>query len=759
MALAILKYIGRSDGHHEFEADTGTSAYYQYKTGKSKRSSKGLELVDEIAYQSAVIRAPVLNPNGFDTRFRFKIPGSAVTRDNRFIQLTSFRNATQQSPSVSEVLSILPSINDSNVDYKLPKIMTLTHTLTHSNTHRSEIPVERALCDIKENKVSEAMFFNAILGALPSLLPKALPMISKIIPGLQKALPIAEKLLPELSKIIPTDVKPGKEGLDQILKNISPETIKAIMEVIQGVQAKSDNSTEAKSETKSVERYSHDFSINPNALMQLAPLLEKILSPEAIRSIGDNPVLLFKAISDSTVKFEAMDPTLATKSLPAPSVTNGSKLDKVVQSMALRRQHRRQYSEAKIAPALLAALPALMPLIEKIASPEMISAIGEQPVKLFNAVADAGLKHQKAEFDHLEKINPGVDDAGFDRIVASMSVKSSVTIKAKVSDAYSIEFLDVKTIPIGGKDKVVYDRRQKIHIPVKLVPGKSAAEQKQISKVIFQLIIQDGETMNVLLEKKFKLNGVIIGAPVAGIALETEDLKKLPVNRNLKLEISVNWKKGEKVEGTFKNHYVWLSDGYFYQRSGKNIRQHFALSDVSRFRNYWHKVWEGGPESHNRWKIDFDCKYYYALNEKDNAIKKFETKKKTVTDSANEKGTDNYRRKIVSKLKSGMEISLAAYNELLSLHQLPPLTAPQLAAFRGPEFAKEASVSARVSVDFKGKKGDTATLWTYPEGNIQSYVLSKVTTVDPSGMITALQEEEVFFPKFSTVHFIGTKSE
>jgi hypothetical protein len=76
----------------------------------------------------------------------------------------------------------------------------------------------------------------------------------------------------------------------------------------------------------------------------------------------------------------------------------------------------------------------------------------------------------------------------------------------------------------------------------------------------------------------------------------------------------------------------------------------------------------------------------------------------------------------------------------------------------GQNFTREAATAARVSVDFKGRRGETAALWTYPEGNIQSYVLSKVVTADPSGMITAVQEEEVSFPKFSTIHFIGTRS-
>ena len=755
MALAVLKYLERADGYHVFEADIGTNTYYQYKTGKIKRKLKGLDALDEVGHQSALIKAPVRNGDGFDTRFVFRLQEGAINRDNRFIQLYSFKTQNQVSPAVSEVIPVLPSVSDLKMsdlseDYKLPKMMTLTHT----NGQASKINTEHALCRIKENRVSEAMFFNAILGALPNLLTNALPMIGKIIPGLQKALPIVEKVLPTIAKIIPTDVQPGKEGLDQILKNISPETLKAIMEVVQGVNAKNDNSAaNGKAETKSVTRHSHDFSINPATLMQLAPLLEKVLSPETIKAIGDNPVQLFKAITDSAVKFQKMGLDQADKT---SSAINGSNLDKTVHAMAMRSRYgRNRYSEAKIAPALLAALPALMPVIEKVLSPEMINAVGEQPVKLFNAIADAGLKNTKQELDHLEKINPGVDDPAFDMIAASMSIKKSVGLKAKFSNAYAIEFADVKMIPVGGKDKVVYDRRQKIHIPIKITSqaGKGR-NQAQIPKAIFQLIIQDGHSMNVLLEKKFKLKDITPGRPVSGIELSSDELKKLPLNRDLKLELSFNWKKGESIRGTFKNHYFWLSDGYVYQRSGRTIKQHFALNDVSRFRNYWHKIWEGGPETHDRWNIDFECKYYYTLNDKDASIRKMETKRKTVADSATEDGKD-YRRKVRAKLKSGMEVSLAAYNELLSLHQQPPLSAAQLNAFVGQEFTKEAATAARVSVDFKGKRGQTAALWTYPEGNIQSYILGKVTTVDPSGMITAAQEEEVFFPKFSTVHFIG----
>ena len=750
MALAVLKYLEKSDGHHVFEADIGTNTFYQYKTGKEKRKQKGLELVDGITHQSALIKAPVTNKDGFNTRFIFRIQEQAIDRDNRFIQLFSYKEQHQASPAISEVVTILPAMSDFNADFKLPKMMMVSH----AHGHGSQIRTEHAPCHIKENKVSEAMFFNAILGAIPNLLGNALPMIGKIIPGLQKALPVVEKVLPMIGKIVPADVKPGQEGVDQVLKNISPETLKAIMEAIQGQTAKTDNTaTNAKSETKSLSSYSHDFSINPSTLMQLAPLLEKILSPQAIKAIGDNPVRLYKAIVDSALKFRTMGLDSPGRFRPA---LNGSNLDKTVQGMALRSRARlKGYSEAKVAPALLAA----MPLLEKLANPELIKAVGAHSEKLLETIVNAGLKHTKQELEHLEKINPGVDDPAFDLIAASMS-KSSTGIKAKFSNAYAIEFAEAKMLSIGGKQKVVYDRRQKMHIPIKITsPENKGQKQVQIPKAIFHLVIQDGHSMNVLFEKKFKLNDITVGSPVTGITLDSEELKKLPLNRDLKVELSFNWKKGDKVEGTFKNHYVTLSDGYIYQRSGKTIKQHFALNDVSRFRNYWHKVWEGGPETHGRWNVDFECKYYYTLNDKGTSIKKLETRKKIVSDSAMEKNQSEHRRKISGKIKSGMEISLAAYNELLAMHQLTPLTPAQLSAFLGQEFMKEAATAARVSVDFKGRKGETAALWTYPEGNIQSYIISKATTVDPSGMITAAQEEEVFFPKFSTVHVIGTKSE
>lgn len=768
MALAILQLKGQEQGKYIFEADIGTNTWYEFKIGKSKRKYRGLEFVDELQYQSALLQSPVSENTGFQTRFLMSVESDKFRGDSRFMQLFSYKSKSKVSPAVSEVLMVVPSVMDLGDDFKLPKMMSMYQ---HQQTYNQpSVEVRNAPFKLKDNKVSEAFFFNTLLGAIPGILTNALPMLGRLLPGLQSAAPAigkiadtAGQLLPELTKIIPTDVKPGAEGAKQVLQNISPETIRAILQIIQGQVSNGSTNGHTNSNgngngnghaaAQSIKKYSHDFAINPAMLMQLAPLLEKVLSPETIKAIGDNPVKLFKAVSDSALKFQKMELDHLEKINPG---VDDPGFDSIVQGMTYRKQ---RYSQAKIAPALLAALPALMPVLEKVLSPDMIKAIGEQPVKLFNAIAEAGLKHTQQELNHLEKINPGVDDPAFDNIVNSMSVKSAVSIDSTFSNAISIRFLNAKGIVVAGKEKVVYDKRNKISLPIELKANAKAKETATIPKGIFQLIVQDGDTMEVLLEKRFKEKNIALGAPLGVINLSSDEAGRLPDNKDLKVELTFNWRKGDKTLGTFMNHYIMLTDGYLFQRPGSEFTTHFALNDVNRFRNYWHKIWEGGPTSHERWKIDFECKYYYHLNEEDASIKKLSTRKKMVSDSTDsEEDKDDYRRKIKAKLKSGMEISLEAYNELLKLHDLSPLGQEQLNAFKSQEFVKQAALAARFSADFRGRKGETSALWAYPEGNFQSYTLSKVVTSDATGMVTETQEEEVQFPRFSSVHFIGTQS-
>ena len=59
----------------------------------------------------------------------------------------------------------------------------------------------------------------------------------------------------------------------------------------------------------------------------------------------------------------------------------------------------------------------------------------------------------------------------------------------------------------------------------------------------------------------------------------------------------------------------------------------------------------------------------------------------------------------------------------------------------------------------KGREGDTATLWSYPEISLYKLYLSKIGNIDDYGQVVTIESIEKLIPKPDLIHFIGTKSE
>ncbi len=747
MALAVLRYLEETGNGPVFRADIGSNEYYQYRIGEAKRKYKGLEFVDKVSFKSELIKAE-RKYEDIKTDFLFKVSRQLLQGKERFIQLYSYRDQSGKSPAISEVANVAPNLSDIGPIDELPMMMTEID----ENNVRMRIEVEDSPFSMQNARRSESMFFNAILGSLPGLLTSALPAIGKMVPGLGKAMPVIDKILPQIGNLAPKAASPvstpagggsGGDVLQQLLGGISPDTIKALMAVIGNLGADSKTST-----AQSTEHNSSDFSIEPNTLLQLAPIVEKWLTPEAVKAIGDNPKKLFMAIVDSARKFQTLD---------NKSTAIGGAAKKGITKSAPPST----YSEAKIAPALLAALPALLPLIEKALNPETIKAIGDQPVKLINAVADVGLKHTKQELDHLEKINPGIDTTSVETILNSLSLNPPVSAhkKDQFSPEVVIDVVAVETVNVGGKDKTVYSSGSTIIIPIQLGAGGNKYSDKEvIPKGIFKLAIQDGSTMKNLLEKEFKITDVPLRVPIQNIQISQDELQSLPLHKDLKAEITFRWQEGGQSMATFKNHYLQITDGYIFQRLGDGVVQSFELNQVDRHREFWHKIWEGGPSTHERWEIDIDCRYFYALSSSPQ-IKRNETRRKLVSDTHGEEDDSKHRRKVALMLKSGMEVSLEAYNELLQQLDQPPLDEMQISSLRSESFEKRSGQVGTIGAELKGRKGERSSLWVYPEGEVLPLELSRVTQSNEIGLVTSTVDEEVLFPRFTSMHFIGTRSE
>lgn len=466
-------------------------------------------------------------------------------------------------------------------------------------------------------------------------------------------------------------------------------------------------------------------TISPGTLMALGPVLGQSLTPSSIGVVGERPEQLLLAVSEAA-------------GLMAP---NG-------------------YSRAKVAPALLAALPALAPLLEKLFDPKMIQAIGDQPVKVFKAVSDAVLKMDQQNITHLENINPGVDDPSIAGLMAGMSLNISdgVEVPYRFSSALSLHCPGVITVMVGGAKRVVYAQGLDMLIPFAVKPeGKTPPH---LNKAIVQLVIRQGASRKILLERSFRFyNLAIREAVVNELRIPANIADKLPQGEDLKVGIHLRWQsKGGETFGTFKHHFVRRSGSYCFGELGKMIGPETPLNDLEVHRAFWHRAWEGGFSESRRWKIDFDFKYYYTLASRQPQSAKTETRYRVRTDNATPDNPRPNRRKLEAQLKSGFRAGSGALNDLLPQLGHPRLMPEQLAAVSGREVEENFSQAIRQSLTFSAGAGDTVGLWVYPEVRAQEIILIRLAEPDDYGQFAAAIPEQHVFAKPTSLHLIGTKS-
>jgi hypothetical protein len=172
------------------------------------------------------------------------------------------------------------------------------------------------------------------------------------------------------------------------------------------------------------------------------------------------------------------------------------------------------------------------------------------------------------------------------------------------------------------------------------------------------------------------------------------------------------------------------------------------LNDVDRFRPYWHKVWEGKFSERVR-RINFDCKYYYALETHRTENARMETVTQSKEDIAGRSG----------RMKAGLILSPFSLNELLAqISPHPRLSEAELSALLTPEFKQRFNHLARTQVNFKGRRSDAVALWIYPEFKLQQVMLKQIAQTNANSHVLALKEHPVYFPMPAVAHFIGVST-
>ena len=416
----------------------------------------------------------------------------------------------------------------------------------------------------------------------------------------------------------------------------------------------------------------------------------------------------------------------------------GMVLNDSILRMGGRSRVQYPYSEAKVAwaPIIAAVAPYVKDILE----------IGNK--------ADADQRR------HLEKLVELLDDPSLTALMATLSTTRPPRA-FKPDPRIHIDTENLPRVRLRQKERVVYKRGSTLKIPFRVSTDHPNAPARPIPRAIAQATIQNTDTMAVLWEKEFRLTDVHLNKDVRAIEILPEESRNLAANVDLKLEITLRWrgKDNRTVYGAMKNQFITLVDDVVFDQVGEKVGESVALSDVVAHRPFWHKVWEGGYAESRRWHVDFDVKYFYAVDADAEEPSRLETRVLVAEDNAVAGEEMPGRRRVRAKLKAGMELTVGMLSDLLADQGHPAPSAEHVEALRQPEFEKYLNQVARVHLELKGKSGDTATLWVYPEIDIHNVQLLRVSQTNEDGQVLGMTKETVLFPRPSSVHFIGTQSE
>jgi hypothetical protein len=262
--------------------------------------------------------------------------------------------------------------------------------------------------------------------------------------------------------------------------------------------------------------------------------------------------------------------------------------------------------------------------------------------------------------------------------------------------------------------------------------------------------VKDCATQRRVVSRSWPVQSVTTGRLEPVPQLTNQEAATLKPGEDYLITMTLVWKgKGGRRLGATMTQLVTMVGRYTFDQVEQSTDV-IPLSDVEADREFWHKAWQGTFAADRR-KIVFNCKYQYALDPKASSNAQMRTETETEPSTVNhELGT----------LRSGLVASAFALNKLMTrVANEAPLTPDELAALSTREFTDRFSQAARTQVSFRGRPGDSAALWVYPEVKVQQVVLREATEVNPAGHVLRFAEHRVPFPFFVLAHFIGVASQ
>ena len=663
MALAVVRFSGAEDeGGLRFDVELGRNRFYGYSIGDGEVDrTRGFPVLANRSFTSPLYGPIAEHPVG---RTSMVVPAGQFDKEHRYLQLTSFRTGKLVGPAISEIVRV-PVGTTRGTDF--PALDFGMGAMMPTTAYRAPQRATVAFTYREAPQYSEAQFFAALMPILQNILPKVLPVV--------------EKLLPAVGGLFGGGAPAGGAPAPGVLQTLAqPDTMKLIQQLLEQI-----------------------------ATMQKS----------GSKSLG-----------------------MSGPGMPA------------------------RYAEAKVAPLvalapmLMQALPALMPMLEKVLSPEMVKTVLDNlgPAKMIGAVTDSvkeigklGLDFDKQSNEHLRALNPMGVHGAVDGLLAGMSLQRSAGDPREVDPAplyrrvesVTVNFADITPVMIHGRTRVCYRHGADLGFPLVVETTREITDARVV------VMVKDAVTRKLIAQERVKLPSVTSGRLAVTPVVPASRLGALVPNEDYLVCAYLLWRnKAKKVIGTSRSQLATIVGEYTFDRVEESTTL-LPLNDVEKFRDFWHKAWQGSFTKDLR-RTELECKYYYALEPGRPANAAMETVLKE---------GESRDRVTVARLKSGMIVGLASLNRILPLiAPAPALGEAELAALHAPDFVQRFNQAARFKASFHARPGATAALWIYPEMKLQQVVLLKAARTSGAGHVEDLTEHPVRFPMPALVHTIGART-
>lgn len=319
MALALLRPRGRDGGQAWFDIELGRNRYYTYAIGDGEADRSGGFAMLLNRKTVSELQGPI--PDHPSGRATLAISTSSFDRDNRYLQLASFRTADRKGPAFSEILMVPPE--PAAREEEPPAIALGLGATMERSTQRQPVPLTLA----EAPRLSSAMFLQALL------------------PILQRALPVVGNLVPAIGGLLGGGAKPDGGGAAAALPS---DAIAQLLKILQELLPKAAEADGAVAQSLAQDDGYARAQVAPllaaaPMLTQLMPLLQQVLTPETVKSLigAVSPKEVIGAVTDSLKEIGKLG-LENNKQLQdwlgklAPSVDDAG-LDRLLEGMSLRQ--------------------------------------------------------------------------------------------------------------------------------------------------------------------------------------------------------------------------------------------------------------------------------------------------------------------------------------------------------------------------------------------------------------------------------------